>query len=65
MMEGQKYIFYDMNNKKFMRKKRMKKMLVLIIFYYVDSLKSVMCIDKDSKLYRLKFEENRYYLGGI
>lgn len=56
-----KIYFYDMNNKKIYEKKD-EEDVKFDDFYYVDSLKSVMCIDKDLKLYSLKFEENRYYL---
>ncbi|WP_283591814.1 hypothetical protein [Clostridium butanoliproducens] len=58
---GAKIYFYDMNNKKIYEKKD-EEDVRFNNFYYVDSLKSVMCIGKDLKLYRLKFEENRYYL---
>jgi hypothetical protein len=56
-----KIYFYDMNNKKIYEEKD-EEDVRFNNFYYVDSLKSVMCIGKDSKLYNLKFEENHYYL---
>lgn len=56
-----KIYFYDMDNKKIYEKKD-EEDIKFNNFYYVDSLKSVMCIGKDLKLYSLKFEENYYYL---
>lgn len=57
----EKIYFYDMNNKKLYEKKD-EEDVEFNNFHYVESLKSVVCIDENLKLYNLKFEQNYYYL---
>lgn len=56
-----KIYFYDMKNKKLYEKKDEGDKSVKD-FFYVDSLKSIISIDKNLKIYKLKFEDKYCHL---
>lgn len=57
----EKIYFYDMKNKKLYEKKDEEDKPIRD-FFYVDSLKSIIGIDKNFKIYKLKFEDKYCYL---